>query len=204
MTLGMLAMAAASTLFLRSVGDRGIDPRMLFGANAGNLAQHLLTIAGCYELGAMALETARPDWAKHWRGFTSAIAVTLIITYRIGTQYRIPAPEFTLTGGPARTHQWLILMSVGATFLVLTASAIRRIRDDGPDERLSMIFLAYLGIAGAGCNAMVGALMIADPAVVASSYHRIATFWSIPALIFLGLAGIPGFASAWARRFDPH
>lgn len=199
----MLAVDAASTLFIPAVGQ-WVDPRIIFGANLGHLAQHLLDTVGCYEFGVIALETGqRERWITYWRIVIGAVGIALVITYRLGRQYSIPAQEFTLGGAGARTHQWILLATLMTTFVGVLLSAVQSVSGDGFDTCLSRIFMGYLSITTIGCNAMVVMLMITNPAAVASHYHRITEWWSIPALTFLALAGIPGLASAWARRNDP-
>ena len=201
MTLGTLAITTATVLFLRSV-ERIIDPRMLFGANLGHLAQHLLTICACYEFGALALETAKRS-LTWWRISMGAVGVALLVTYRTGHQYSVPADEFTLGDTPSRIHQWLLLLSMMAAFLLVLLSSIPDVTIAGFGARVSMIFTVCVGVIGVGCNLLVGVLMVADPPVVASDYHRIAFLCTIPGLYCLGIAGLHGLVSAWTKRDDP-
>jgi hypothetical protein len=204
MTLGMLAIIVSAILFTRRLGEDIIDPLMIFGANTSDLGQHLFTVAACYEFGALALETGRRErWLTRWRIFIASIGIALATTYRISRQYTDPSDEFTLGGAPARAHQWLLLATLTATFLMVLLSSIKGMPIGGTGGTQSLIFMALAGIVGVGSNIVVAALMIADPSVVASSYHSLARVCTIAVLIFLGLAGMFGLASAWARRHDP-
>jgi hypothetical protein len=209
MTLGMLAIAVASFLFVPAIGERRIDPALaVFGANASDVAQHLLTVAACYQFGAMTFRghTKERLYLKCWRVFAVAVAVGMIVTYRAGDYWRIAAEEFELDGTANLAHNWLIVVALLATFTLVTVSAIQDVRDgraESPRLQLSILASLILGLVGVGCSAVTGVLLIVDPTYIRESYNQFAGVWTIPALIALTVAGVPGLVAAWHRRDDP-
>lgn len=203
MTIGMLAIAIASTLYLRHVGEDLIDPRNLLGANASDLGQHLFTLLGCYELGANAIATAwGPHPLRYWRPMMAALAVGLVLTYRLGREWTVPAEEFALTDAASLVHDWISLAGLIVAFGVVSVAAAKTMKI-APCRRNSMVLMYLLGAIGIACPATVGILLIIAPAWIQRSYHDFAAGWTIPALIILGLAGIPGLLAAWRRRNEP-
>ncbi|MFI6368891.1 hypothetical protein ACIBG0_39970 [Nocardia sp. NPDC050630] len=202
----MLAIATASTLFVPWIGERLIDRHITAaGANISDVAQHLIMLYGCYQFGAMTFED-RPREAvylRYWRGVAAGIAVAMIATYRLGNAYDTPAEEFELGGPVNLAHNWLIVVTIVATFALVTAAALRDIYAAGTRLRLSMFAMLALGVVGLGCSIVTGALLAIRPTYIQAEYNDFATVWTIPALAALAVAGVPGFVSAWSRRDDP-
>lgn len=191
----MLAVATASTLFLAWVGSARVDPalRPFAGANISLLAQHLLTILGCYELAGCLLPVER---LRCWRTFTLVIGAALSVTYLCGNAFQMPTREFDPLDAWGVAHDWLFLGHLIATFGVVLTVTIANYHSRGPDLRLSMALMFGLGTLGLTFNVAVGILFVAAPQYLAANYHTIATAVTIPALILLAAAGIPGLIAA--------
>jgi hypothetical protein len=203
MTVGMLAIAAASTLFLRSIGENIIDPRNLLGANLSDLGQHLLTLLGCYELSAAAIESAWGDKPiRYWRLAAVIFTAGMVITYRLGGAWSIPSDDFQLSDPMSLLNDWIVLTTILIAFaIVLLVSLDTMIT--GP-LRLTMILMYALATIAIGCNAAVAILLIAEPTWVHARYHEWATKWTMAALWVLAIAGVPALRDMWPRRHDPH
>jgi hypothetical protein len=129
-TIGMLAMAIASTLFLPFVGERIIDPRNLLGANLSDLGQHLAALLGCYELSAAAIECARGErWPIRYLRLAAVIFVltSLLASFVIVLLVSLE----TMILGPQRLT--MILMYCLATIAIGRSGTIAVLLVVAPD-----------------------------------------------------------------------
>lgn len=200
----MLTIATSSLLFWRNLNGDGVDALWIWGAEFGDLLQHLLTTLGCYQLAAIAIENSCHSQAmRYWRGYTIIDSVALVVTYRVSPEFHSHIEEFTGTAGPSLITDWLIVAYILTTGTVLAASTVAQRGRDGRGVHRSFAAMFALAILSIVCNLAVGFLLLADSAMIARSYHRLAEAFTIPALIVLAAAGVPGLASAWRRRNEP-
>src|SRR5438128_7511566 len=113
-TAGMLIIAAATALFVPSVGEQTIAHALRFaGANVSNLAVGLLTMLFCCWL--VVSLTAR-DWTRRklwcWRAFPITAALTTLAAYPLSDQLRIPADEFELHDPGSMVAYWAIALCI--------------------------------------------------------------------------------------------
>lgn len=201
LTAAMLAFALAGILFLPDVGENLIDPRHWWGANFGTLLQHLATVFGFYLLGILAFhQTKVLPW---WRMTTFAVMALLVITYRLGPEYRTPTKEFGLSSATGLIHQSTYLAFSAA----LCAALILRAYDDKIPgcrrNRLRQAMLVGVAVSGFGWALMTTVMLAVNPDYLRANYHDLCSVWAFPALLSLAGAGVPGFVRAWHYRHDP-
>lgn len=203
MTIGMLAMAIASTLFLPFVGERIIDPRNLLGANLSDLGQHLFALLGCYELSAAAIECARGErWPIRYLRLAAVIfAAGLILTYWLGDEWTTPSDEFQLSDPWSLAHDWIVLTSLLASFVIVLLVSLETMIL-GP-QRLTMILMYCLATIAIGRSGTIAVLLVVAPDWVRSQYHEWVMNWSVVGHSVLAIVGIAGLRDAWVRRQEP-
>ncbi|WP_280320190.1 hypothetical protein [Nocardia wallacei] len=205
LTQGMAAIALSTLIFWPRIGERLIDPRTtLLGANFGDLAQHLLTITGCYHFGYIALENLGRASGGCWRILMTIVALALALTYRFSAEWRTPGEEFTQFGLASVLHNSILVGAMTVSFVLVAASVVLG-RDDDAEPAVDWSFwgIFYMGVLGAACNVSVAAMMVAAPEFVRDNYSAIAEAFAFPALLALAWAGYPGLADAWRKRHDP-
>ncbi|KZM70788.1 hypothetical protein AWN90_40235 [Nocardia terpenica] len=207
----MLALAIASVIFVPSIG-RWLDTTGIAGASPRIIVQHLLAVAGFYQFGKLALTFTSRDPATDpryrsrllmWRAGLLLAAVGMIITYRLGPEYRTHAEEFTLSNPLSIAHDWLTLAVWGSAFVLLAVSAAAKLTQPGPDLRASMLGLLGMGTVGAIYVATMAVLLVTQPAYVHHHYHALAVSGGIPAMLVLAFAATPGLIAAWSRHSNP-
>lgn len=199
----MLAISAASALLFRSFGERIVDPRNLFGANLSDLGQHLLALFGFWQLSAAAIETHWEDPPiMPWRLAGLGFAAALITTYMVGGEWTAPSEEFQLSDGWSLAHDWLNLISLLATVIVVLLVSLQTMLV-GP-RRISMILMYVFATIMIGRIGTVVVMLLAQPAWVHAHYYEWATKWATVGLWVMGAAGIPAFWEAWIGRQEPH
>ncbi len=198
----MLAISAASALLYRSFGEHVVDPRNLFGANLSDLGEHLLALFGCWQLSAAAIETHWEDPPiRPWRLAGLGFAAALIATYVVGDEWTKPSEEFQLSDGWSLAHDWLYLIGLLATVIVVLLVSLQTMIA-GP-RRLSMFLMYLLATIVIGCIGTIAILLIAQPGWVHAHYYAWATKWTTAGLWVMGAAGIQAFWDAWVDRQEP-
>lgn len=201
LTVGMLAIGVAF-LAAQPVADDTIDTWIPTVANVSELLHSLLIVLAGWAYGVIglrALDLAPPT--RWWTGLAAATAAAMVVLWVVGDLSRTPTATVAEIRDPTVAPLTILYCCWVATACALVvASAVDALRRGSTGIRWLLAGMLAGGGMGLGYVLTMVTLLLVAPDVVREHAYAIQSAWAAPGLIFLAVAGLPGFLTPRMRQ----
>lgn len=198
LTVGMLAIGLGF-LAAQPIGDHTIDTWV---PNLSELLHALLIVLAGWAYGVTGLRALDlAPRARLWTGLAVATAGGMLVLWAVGGLSRTPTDTVAEIHDPTVApltivYCWWVATACG----LVVASAIDALRRGGTGIRWLLIGMLAGGAMGLGYVVTKVTLLLVAPEVARENAHAIQSAWAGPGLIFLAVAGLPGFLATRLRK----